>query len=290
MKRLWLLFWAFFPILISAQDLIVKKDGDVVQAKVLKVGSTEVEYKKWNNQDGPLYSIEIGNILAINYQNGDKETFDNVSAPTSQPAANLSTPTTPTEIPVKPAEDNAKLLNLYNNQTVTAKNPKFKDKLAKNGYPIWGIKNNSVLSDENVRVSFEKQYDNLGLINGYAINIHNKTEKNIYIDLANSFKVDYKDQPTPYFSNKTFTTNTNTGSGGSLNVGAITGAFGVGGVLGTLASGVNVGGGSSAGTSVTESQERILVIPPHTTASLPLEKKVNGKKLMSYQKYLILQN
>lgn len=55
-----------------AQDLIVKKDGSVIQAKVTKVGTSEVEYKKWSNQDGPQYSIEIGDILAINYKNGDK--------------------------------------------------------------------------------------------------------------------------------------------------------------------------------------------------------------------------
>ena len=29
----------------SAQDLIVKKDGSVIQAKVTKIGTSEVEYK-----------------------------------------------------------------------------------------------------------------------------------------------------------------------------------------------------------------------------------------------------
>ena len=64
----------------SAQDLIVKKDGSVIQAKVTKIGTSEVEYKKWSNQDGPQYSIAVADILAINYQNGEKETFENVSA------------------------------------------------------------------------------------------------------------------------------------------------------------------------------------------------------------------
>ena len=64
----------------SAQDLIVKKDGSVIQAKVTKIGTMEVEYKKWSNQDGPQYSIAVADILAINYQNGEKETFENVGA------------------------------------------------------------------------------------------------------------------------------------------------------------------------------------------------------------------
>ena len=38
-----------------AQDMVVMRDGTVVQAKVTKVGHDEVEYKKWNNQDGPHY-------------------------------------------------------------------------------------------------------------------------------------------------------------------------------------------------------------------------------------------
>lgn len=64
-----------------AQDLIVKKDGSVIQAKVTKIGTSEVEYKKWSNQDGPQYSISVADILAINYQNGEKEMFENYYCP-----------------------------------------------------------------------------------------------------------------------------------------------------------------------------------------------------------------
>ena len=35
----------------SAQDMIVKKNGTIIKAKVIKVGSSEVEYKKWTNQN-----------------------------------------------------------------------------------------------------------------------------------------------------------------------------------------------------------------------------------------------
>lgn len=277
-----LLFFVLCPVFAFGQDLIVKKNGDVIQSKVLKVGTAEVEYKKWNNQNGPIYSIEVNNILSINYENGEKETFDDISTDAAQVVSNQSAPIVPTEIPVKPAEDNAKLLELYNNQTVVPKKPNLKDKQASKVVPIWGISGNSVLSDENITVSFKVMYDfpesiKRRKIIGYVVQVQNKTDKNIYIDLANSFKIDDQGQSTSYFSNRTITTNTNSGSGAGLNVGAVTGALGVGGVLGTLAGGVNVGGGSSAGTSVTEGQERILVVPPHAMASLPLEKEVYGK-------------
>lgn len=279
-----LLFFVLCPVFAFGQDLIVKKNGDVIRSKVLKVGTAEVEYKKWNNQNGPIYSIEVNNILSINYENGEKETFADISTDAAQVVSNQSAPIVPTEIPVKPAEDNAKLLELYNNQTVVPKKPNLKDKQASKVVPIWGISGNSVLSDENITVSFKVMYDfpesiKSRKIIGYVVQVQNKTNKNIYIDLANSFKIDDQGQSTSYFSNRTITTNTNSGSGAGLNVGAVTGALGVGGVLGTLAGGVNVGGGSSAGTSVTESQERILVVPPHAMASLPLEKKVDEENI-----------
>ena len=60
----------------SAQDVIVKKDGSTILSKIIKVGETEVEYKKFKNQQGPTYTISTSNIQAINYENGDKDTFE----------------------------------------------------------------------------------------------------------------------------------------------------------------------------------------------------------------------
>lgn len=66
----------------TAQDVIVKKDNTTVVAKVLEIGSTEVKFKKWSNQDGPLYTINVSEIAQINYQNGEVEKFlNNVPAP-----------------------------------------------------------------------------------------------------------------------------------------------------------------------------------------------------------------
>lgn len=283
MKKKGLLLLSLSPVLAFGQDLIVKKDGDVIQAKVLKVSAIEVEYKKWSNQNGPLYSIGVGSILAINYENGEKETFANTYANVTQVVVDKNTLAMQIEMPVNPDDNNANLLDLYNNQIVVSKKPNPKDKLAEWIVPVWGISNNSVLSDENVTVRFEKLYKNKNVktryVLGYRVQVQNKTDKNIYIDLVNSFKVDDKGMSTPYFSNKIFTSNVKSGSGSSFNVGAVMGALGVGGVVGTLANGMNVGGGKEVGTSVTEDQERILVIPPHATASLPLEKKVDGNEV-----------
>ena len=55
--------------------MIVKKDGSSIQAKVSEIGTSEVKYTEWSNQDGPSYAIAKSDILAITYQNGEKETF-----------------------------------------------------------------------------------------------------------------------------------------------------------------------------------------------------------------------
>ena len=259
----------------SAQDMIVKKDGNVIQTKVIKIGTSEVEYKKWSNQDGPQYSIAISDILAINYKNGEKETFDNVGANVTVADASINTPKE--EQPII-APDNEKLINLYNNQVVQPVKPKFKDKLARRMFTVWGITDNSILSDSHISVNFSKIYS-YDVVTGYAILVQNKSDETIYIDLANSFKISDKGISTPYYSNKTYTVNKSSGSGGSINVGAVANAIGVGGTVGTLASGLNVGGGTSSGATVTETEERILTIPPHSSAKLPLVKTVNKKEI-----------
>jgi hypothetical protein len=60
---------------VMSQDVIVKKDQSTVMSKVLEITSTEIKYKKWNNQDGPTYSIDRSEVLSINYENGEVENF-----------------------------------------------------------------------------------------------------------------------------------------------------------------------------------------------------------------------
>ena len=59
-----------------AQDLITPKKGDIIEAKILEVSSTEVKYKRWNNQEGPTFVMDKGDILMIAYQNGDRDVYD----------------------------------------------------------------------------------------------------------------------------------------------------------------------------------------------------------------------
>ena len=60
-----------------AQDLITTKEGKDIQAKILEVNSTEVKYKKYNNLDGPIFTMKKSEILLVRYENGENEVFSN---------------------------------------------------------------------------------------------------------------------------------------------------------------------------------------------------------------------
>ena len=58
-----------------AQDVIVLKNGDEINAIVQEVGTEEVKYKKYGT-DVPVYKVLIEDIFMIKYENGTKDVFD----------------------------------------------------------------------------------------------------------------------------------------------------------------------------------------------------------------------
>lgn len=75
MKQLLVLLFFLCSTCAFAQDVIVKKDGSTILSRVLEVNQNEVKYKKFNNLDGPTYSISKSELQSINYKNGAKDTF-----------------------------------------------------------------------------------------------------------------------------------------------------------------------------------------------------------------------
>lgn len=64
----------------TAQDVIVMKDQSTVMSKVLEITNTEIKYKKWNNQDGPTYSVNRSEVVSINYENGEVDHFSETTS------------------------------------------------------------------------------------------------------------------------------------------------------------------------------------------------------------------
>lgn len=66
-------------VCIQAQDVITKRNGDEILAKILEVNPTEIKYKRYDNPDGPLYVILKNDVLFVKYENGTNEVFDQES-------------------------------------------------------------------------------------------------------------------------------------------------------------------------------------------------------------------
>ena len=295
MKHLFLLIAACIATVAQAQDVIVKRDGSTILTKVLEVNQADIKYKKFSNQQGPTYTINKSEVMAINYESGDKDTFeDEAQAVVSmQVPANTSTP-----FGVNPnlAEDNLKLVKQFNSH-----NPIYLGNDTKKKYiniaQVLGIKEGSIIETPELKASFsmkiwhgkvttfghnvvEERLINLGEEKPFkysnfqykiVIILKNKTDKTIYIDLANSYFLRNNNAFPYYVPTATSTTHGGT-SGGSVNLGAALGAFGVGGNIGTLANGVNIGGSNTTVNTRTTYSQRIVSIPPNSSLEMnPME-------------------
>ena len=74
-KFLLLLLTLQYATILTAQDVVLKTNGDEIKAKVMEVGLTEIKYKRTTNLTGPTYTIPISDVFMITYENGDKDVF-----------------------------------------------------------------------------------------------------------------------------------------------------------------------------------------------------------------------
>lgn len=81
----------------NAQDVIVKTDNSTILSKVEEISAESIKYRKWDNLDGPVYVLNISEVISINYSNGTMETFkdkqkDNVEVKTEETISVSQTP------------------------------------------------------------------------------------------------------------------------------------------------------------------------------------------------------
>lgn len=75
MKNLLVLLLLLCSASVSAQDVIVKKDGSTIVCRVVEVTATEITYKKWSELNGSNYVMDKSLASGINYESGRKDTF-----------------------------------------------------------------------------------------------------------------------------------------------------------------------------------------------------------------------
>ena len=96
MKRvfIWVTLLVTMIVQSNAQDVIVKRDGSTIISKVLEVNTGDIKYKKFSNLDGPTYTIDKADVMAINYENGEKDVF-NVANTANQAPSQAQNPSVP---------------------------------------------------------------------------------------------------------------------------------------------------------------------------------------------------
>jgi hypothetical protein len=76
MKKIWMILAILgMSFLLHAQDTITMKDGTEIKAKVLEVNIHNIRYKRYDNIDGPVYTIDKNTVFMLKYANGTKDVF-----------------------------------------------------------------------------------------------------------------------------------------------------------------------------------------------------------------------
>ena len=62
-------------VVLFAQDVIIRTDGETIEAIVSLIGEDVIEYKMKSNPDGPTRQISKRNVFMIMFENGTREVF-----------------------------------------------------------------------------------------------------------------------------------------------------------------------------------------------------------------------
>ena len=287
----------FTSAITKAEDIIVFKNGNIVKAIVHNVSQDIVKYKKVSNLNGPLYSVNVSELLSITYENGESDKFSqNETTPHAESkvtANNQAINNEPVYIEKPASQDNAQILSQYYAPHDYYGSKKRSSKKTDCGTAFFAFTENSVLSNEDLLITFEVLNFNpllcwrgSNILGFYAVGGHksepyydivftNKTDHYIYIDLANSYMMGSDGICSIFYDDKIYNETRSSNSGGAFNLGGIANALGIGGVVGALSNATTIGGGTSKGVSITSSNNRFLSIPPHAKAKIP-DKKIPG--------------
>ena len=270
MKQLLVMFMLLCSTAVFAQDVIVKKDGSTILAKVLEVNTKDIKYKKHSNLSGPTYTINKSEIMSINYENGEKDTFYNndtnkIQVEQTPKNADALFPIRPLLAKEGSAGSNENLIRKYNAEIHQSETIKIQN--APYCHVYFGVTKNSTLANKDLEISFlmsDKIFSE-----DFDIIIKNKSERIIYIDKGNCYRVINEKEPYCYYNAAEQTTvGRSSDAGASVGLGSIAGVLGVGGVAGQLANGISVGGGASSTSSTTYIGQRVIAIPPRSERKL----------------------
>ena len=223
-----LVFTIVFTVLCllaaTAQDVIVKKDGDTLRVYDLKINPKFITYRENPGKKSASKRISKAKVLSVKKSNGRSIL---ISQPLREPVVAPEITERPNdiaiEVPVAEESEafcdtvckrlkgeikravaacNAHVIEKYNKSYGGYGDKKQKNSKADCAVAIMGVTAGSVLANEDVEIEFsECAYSSEASIQ-YEIFVHNKTDKIIYLDLENCFRIYNDGTFKSYYSGK----------------------------------------------------------------------------------------
>ena len=282
-----------------AQDVLITQEGDVKKVYDVEVGPSTVFYKESDKADAPTLRIKKTDVIMIKKKDGTKFDLGNGNTTLIDKKQQLSQSKNFSPVSASISSD-AQRLNEEAIKKINDFSPKYAgkdtDKPCKRILCVLGYSEDSHLVNDDIEIecvtgslnfdSFKKgindaisngvvnsnvPFEKLGspyyLCPAIKLRLKNRSSKPLFIDLGNTFMI-RKGVATAYYVPSSTSTTSSSSSGASVNLGAVAGAFGIGGALGTLAGGIGVGGGSTSGAVNTTYSQRVIAVPPMSVKEL----------------------
>ena len=71
--------------IIFGQDIIVKRNGDEIKAKVTEVNTTEILFNLPDSINGTVFILKKSDVFMIKYENGKKQVFNEADSEPTKP-------------------------------------------------------------------------------------------------------------------------------------------------------------------------------------------------------------
>ena len=244
----------------EAQETLITTDGEVMMVYIDDIGSTTIYYKTVDSANSQLQRIDKSKVYMIKRADGTKYDLGDTQTPSQQ--ASTSAQPMNKELSEEAQQRNKELITALNKAASLPEPAITKDKLADRFYATLGVDEKSIISNDDVELS----YETTNRLHGpdIILTITNKTNKTIFIDQANTFFIS-DGESSPYYIPVAYSSSTS--KTGDANAGTFAGALGVHDYQ------------TNVSTSTVYSQ-RVVSIPPKA------KKKLDSKSMFLPRDYM----
>ena len=64
------------PIACLSQDLILKRNGEQVAARIMDISEGQIKFKEYTNQRGQTHFLRTAEVVLVRFQNGTERIFE----------------------------------------------------------------------------------------------------------------------------------------------------------------------------------------------------------------------